>query len=266
MAGTLHHDYLPSANWAEFELLGLRFWSSSVLQNIPGLTHAFTPLGYNMSQRSGADAGTTRFRYRELCRELQLDYTRLVWPEQTHGDAVAAVSVADTGMLPTVDGLITNTAGTVLMSFSADCPLVALYDRSTRAIGVAHSGRAGTLLRIPEKLVNKMNREYGCRSENLIAVITPGAKACCYEIGEDVYRALGNAPQIDKLFVRYDCERTYLDLIGYIAFQLLEVGLDPSSIHLPQHCTICDHRFHSYRRQGPGNGHGALLVSVGADA
>jgi hypothetical protein len=54
----------------------------------------------------------------------------------------------------------------------------------------------------------------------------------------------------------------YLNLTSLLTERLVHAGIRRHAIHLPNHCTICDGRFHSLRRDGPNSGHGALIAAL----
>ena len=81
---------------------------------------------------------------------------------------------------------ITNARGVLIGVKVADCYPIILADRRKKAVGVFHAGWRGTVQRIVEKGVGEMRRQFGCRPQDLVAVIGPGIGSCCYEIGEEV--------------------------------------------------------------------------------
>ena len=83
------HTEFPCAAWSKFSLIGRSFYRSKVLDCFDGLQHVFTPIGYNMSIRSGADTDETPIRQRELCDALDLDYDQLICGTQVHGRVLA---------------------------------------------------------------------------------------------------------------------------------------------------------------------------------
>jgi polyphenol oxidase len=68
------------------------------------------------------------------------------------------------------------------------------------------------------------------------AAIGPGARGCCYEVGEEVHAH----------FAAYDARRgRNLDLAAVARAQLEANGVE---VHDTGLCTICDERFFSHRR------------------
>ena len=194
----------------------------------------------------------------------------MITVQQVHGADVIAVDDARSATgsddtptcVPNVDGMVTNRPGMALMASSADCPLVLVYDPAGRAIGLAHAGWRGTLAGIAERLVACLTSNYGSMPQQMVATICPSAGPCCYQVGADVVElAAERWPEPERFLVRRD-GRTLLDLWSANAAQLQMAGLSPEKIETPGLCSICDHRFHSYRRAGAFTGHGGLIAAL----
>jgi copper oxidase (laccase) domain-containing protein len=77
----------------------------------------------------------------------------------------------------------------------------------------------------------------------VVAVIGPGAGACCYEVGHEVHAAFGAR---SKTGLRRAGRR--IDLRAIARERLLGAGV--ADVLDAQACTICDERFFSHRREG----------------
>lgn len=234
------------------------------------LAHAFTGAGDNLSRTRGPDCEHSQQRREALCDWLGVAHDRVITAQQVHGTHVVVVDDAQsatgaegiTTCVPNVDGLVTNRPGKPLMALSADCPLVLVYDPVGCAFGLAHAGWRGTLGGIAERLVACLMSNYGSAAEQMVATISPSAGPCCYAVGADlVDMATERWPEPDRFLVRCDA-RTHLDLWSANAAQLQTAGLSPERIETPGLCSICDHRFHSYRRVGAGTGHSGLIAAM----
>lgn len=109
--------------------------------------------------------------------------------EQVHGCEVAVVPgcrqiIAPDGLpvVPGVDGLVTNTLGVVLAIYAADCGVIWLADRKTRAIGLLHSGKKGSEGNILKNGLKVMAERFGSRAEDVVAVLSPCIRPPDYEI------------------------------------------------------------------------------------
>ena len=97
------------------------------------------------------------------------------------------------------DAIITHLSEIPIGIFTADCLPILIYDPIHRIAAAIHAGRKGTCQNIVIKTIMAMNREYGCRPEDLVAGIGPGIGGCCYEIDKTVLshlkkRYLSNLP------------------------------------------------------------------------
>jgi polyphenol oxidase len=95
------------------------------------------------------------------------------------------------------------------------------------------------------------------------AVVGPCIRACCYEVGEDVWRRFPDAclTRADSAHARR------LDLVAAVTHRLREAGLRPQQIHTPGLCTACYlDLFFSHRRATqhglPATGRMALLARL----
>jgi hypothetical protein len=107
------------------------------------------------------------------------DPSRLATAEQIHGDrvAVAREPVVHIG----ADALVTNVPGLSLGIYVADCAAVYLADRKGRAIGLVHSGRAGTTKNIVGRTIQVLRNEYSIDPSDLSAEISPCIRPPLYE-------------------------------------------------------------------------------------
>jgi polyphenol oxidase len=161
---------------------------------------------------------------------------------QVHGSAVRFAeegSTEDMGEqeLPHADGQITSTAGLGVMVLTADCLPVAIGREG--AVAMIHAGWRGLADGVLEQGVRALGAP---DAGELIAVIGPGAGACCYEVGPEVHHAFGD----EELMV------VNIDLRAIARERLLEAGVD--RVEERGGCTICDERYFSHRREGPAAG------------
>jgi hypothetical protein len=137
------------------------------------------------------------------------------------------------------DGQASARPGVPLVVITADCLPVALM--GTRAVASLHAGWRGLAGGIVQAGVGAL-RELG-EDGPLQAAIGPGARVCCYEVGEEVHDrfAAQGGP------IR---EGRRLDLPAFAARTLRGAGV--TDVHDCRLCTICDpERFFSHRRDGP---------------
>jgi polyphenol oxidase len=194
------------------------------LRTLDFITHAFT-------LRSQDDTRTDAFEDGTL-RALGFDPSRRVSAEQTHGNGVAVVTQPAL-RIPTVDALATRVAGLPLVIRCADCAAVYIIDRTTPAIALVHSGKAGTLANIAGNTLRAMQTQLGTQPKDCLAFIGPSIGPCHYEM--DIWSAL---------------ER-----------QLREAGVE--ELQNPRICTACHlDRYFSYRAEHGKTGRMLAVLSL----
>jgi hypothetical protein len=153
-----------------------------------------------------------------------------------HGSVVARVGEDDDHRgAPRVeaDGQATALRRVGVMVLSADCLPVALG--SPGAVAMLHAGWRGLAAGVLEQGVLALRELDG--SDEIVAVIGPGAGACCYEVGPEVHTALTGTSR-----------RGPIDLRALARRRLLAAGVE--EVREVSACTICDRRFFSHRREG----------------
>jgi hypothetical protein len=209
-----------------------------LLFELPGGAHALftTRDAGNLSSVSGegaADGGAARERLR-----AGLDLERLARGHQVHGAVVERIEghPADGAEGRHADGQATALGGVGALVLSADCLPVALGGAG--AVAMLHAGWRGLAGGVLENGVAALRELAGGGDDAIVAVIGPGAGVCCYEVGPEVHAAFGGAHR--------DGRR--IDLRGIARERLLEARV--AEVRDARHCTICDERFFSHRREG----------------
>lgn len=221
----------------------------------------------NLGMSRGDDPENVRKNYAILGQALGFDPHKAVLSRQVHSDIVYEVSEKDWGAglytqhLPDCDALVTNTPGTALTVFTADCTPILFYDPVTGAVGGAHAGWRGTALGIAARVVEKMSSLYGSRPEDLCCAIGPNIGFCHFETDGDVPKALLDAfgEEMNE-YIRPQGEKYYVDLKAVNAWVLRRAGV--KTIDVSTDCTMCSpDRFWSHRvTQGHRGSQGAIIV------
>ncbi len=208
--------------------------------------------------------------YHRICNILGVQYNSLVLSAQTHTANVISVNRAQRGIgisrpsFNDVDGLITDSPDVTLVTFYADCTPLFFLDPVKKVVALAHSGWKGTVQKIGKVTVEKMVKEYGCKTENILAAIGPCAGPCCYEVSDDV------AMQLMRAGNNGDCLR-YNSVTGKLHADLwrtnyrimLNAGIKDENITVAGECTVCNaDKYYSHRRQGPERGSLAAFISL----
>ena len=207
-----------------------------------------------------------------FCQSLGLPATRLVTPEQIHGDRIVRVTEEDAGRgakeyveaIAGTDALITDVPNLPLFLCFADCTPVVFLDPEKRAIGIAHAGWKGTVAGIAAKTVARMTAEFGCKPADIIAGIGPAIGPCCYEVGAEVAAKFREAfPEDSEAVISSDNGRLHVNLWEANRRQLLQAGLKRDNIEMADTCTSCEHQWYfSYRADGGRTGRMAAIIAL----
>lgn len=198
----------------------------------------------NMSS-VGGEASEQGAAARERLR-TRTDAGSLARVYQVHGTTVHVVSDGSTqdlsqDELPRADAQITTTSALGLMVLAADCLPVALAREG--AVAMIHAGWRGLAAGVLENALQVMGAlDDGANPSKIVAVIGPGAGACCYEVGREVHEAFGDP----------DRGTSHIDLRSIARKRLLAAGVD--RVEDLGGCTICDERYFSHRREGQRSG------------
>lgn len=164
----------------------------------------------------------------------------LLFMEQVHGNRVVCVDDT-TKTPPQCDAMISNTKGLGLCVMAADCIPLLFYDEVTQSIGVAHAGRAGSVLHVSTQTVRAMQDNFGVNPSHLEVFMGPSIKACCYEVGLEATKGLQSV-------MDYRQGRYFLDLRQSNKDELLTLGVLENNIVDEALCTCCETGYFSYRR------------------
>jgi YfiH family protein len=229
----------------------------------------FTSL--NLGMRSGDDTRAVRDNRAQLSLMTNAFPDLLTFGRQVHGDNVAVVTGSTIGSgatetetpIPDTDAMVTNIPDVPLVVLVADCCSVSLYDPVNNAIALAHAGWRGTAAGIAAAAVSKMGDEFGSNPSELVSGIGPSIGACCYEVGEEVFKSFKKTfPDIaDKVFVDYG-DKFKLDLPKSNRLILETAGVSENNIETAGLCTSCNtDRFYSHRAEHGNTGRfGALIM------
>ena len=253
----------------------LEYLTSDVLD---GAAHCFSTRfgGVSEGALASLNLGTHRGdrpenvleNYARLGRAVGFAPEETVFTKQVHSALVERVGRADCGRglqreaEHGVDGLVTNEPGVALTIFSADCTPVLLFDPVARAIGAAHAGWRGTAAGIAVRAVEAMQREFGCRPENIRAAIGPCIGPCCFETDDDVPAAMHDAlgAQADPFLTRRGA-KWHIDLKAINAHWLKSLGV--RHIDICPHCTACRQDLYwSHRKVGNARGAQIALLAL----
>ena len=201
----------------------------------------------------GGDPDTALENYYALARRTGVRDGFL--PSQVHGAAfVEARGRPRRPLLPAIlgeaDAIWTATPGVWVGVLTADC-LPILLDAGERVMAV-HAGWRGLAAGIVEAAVRFLGGAAALRRVTL----GPAARGCCYEVGEEVVAAVGAGGVTPVMNGRN------LDMVATGEGELRRLGVVEIRRSEPFGCTICDPRFHSYRRTPAHTGRNLAAIAL----
>lgn len=211
---------------------------------------------------SGGDARDSVIENRRrLFEKAGLPPDRLAIAGQVHGEKIAQVS--EPGLFPGFDALVTRTPDLVLCITAADCAVLLLADPEARVVAACHSGWRGTVAEIARRTVEAM-LDQGSQTRQIRAYISPSISTDHFEVGPEVAAEFPDQYVIE----RSDWTRPHVDLKHAIMDQLIQTGIDASSIEMSARCTFSEtHDFFSYRAENGATGRMMGFISLlGEDA
>ena len=236
----------------------ITFLHSEALDRIPGIVHAFSTRRAERNDFSLGPADSPN-------PMIQINRARFLaaigapgWPiiklKQVHSAIV--VDVEDTtaaGEAVPGDAAVTSLRGVVVGVQTADCVPILVADDEGRAVAAIHAGWRGTAARLAQTAVARLSTKYSIPKQSLRAVVGPHIGVCCYEVGDDVVRAVEDQAAIE---MRNEWSKPHLNLATANVGQLVDAGIPHDRIETSSLCTKCrDDLFHSYRRDGKRMGH-----------
>ena len=284
-----------ATHWTERTHRGLRILQVPELAKLSWLVHGFSTRQGGASQLDGQrvlNLGFTEWDARENVKEnrarlqaaVGAQDLKLVSLLQFHSDAILHFESAPTEP-SRADASVTKTAGLLLAVQTADCVPILLVDPKNRAVAAVHAGWRGTLARIVEKAIGRMQMQFGSQPADLLAAIGPAIGGCCYEVGTEVAAAFSgqfaNAAEFfDELRTGDEPnplqwlnmmppghqpppKKVLLDLPKANRSQLEAAGVPAANIFVSDLCTGCrrDLLF-SYRKEGAQSGRMMAVIGI----
>ena len=198
-----------------------------------------------------------------------IDYDDMAVVNHEHGANVLRIAHEHRGRgfykdpLPPCDGIITDDPTVTLVTSHADCGAYFFYDPVHRAIGMAHAGWKGTLLRIGAEMARCMAEEFDTDPSDIIAATGPCICRDCFEVDADLgekFQSEFGYPGISRPGRQ---GKAYVDLELAAAVQFVEAGIRPESITLMNACTYENRRhFFSHRRDKGITGSMAAYIKL----
>lgn len=158
--------------------------------------------------------------------------TAAVHARQLHETEVRWHETGEAGLrlVEPCDGHATDQAGVLLAVSTADCVPVFAVAPGARAVAALHAGWRGASAGVMERGLEMLARRAGVDVSDLLVHLGPAICGKCYEVGPEVFTALGlPAPRAPRP----------VDLRGVLAARASAEGVDPSRLTISAHCTRC---------------------------
>jgi hypothetical protein len=200
----------------------------------------------NLGRKTADDGDHVTENRRRVAAAAGTTWDRFLFGWQVHGPTVKR-STAPLTEVTQEDGQATALTGHPALVFGADCQPILLA--ADGAVAALHAGWRTLAAGIVPEGVAAL-RELGAAGP-VTALIGPGARGCCYEVGEEVH----------QVFARHDARRgeRNLDLAHVAKVELAEAGVE--TVHDVGLCTMCWFGlFFSHRRDGGVTGRQAGIV------
>ncbi len=165
---------------------------------------------------------------------------------QVHGSlTLAHVDVTEgVCVVGEADGHVTARPGVLLTVTIADCVPVFIADPVRRAVGILHAGWRGTAAGVFESGMAAMREAFGSTPGDITIHLGPAICGNCYEVGPEVFRALGE---------RTPAAPRPVDLRRVIRRRATESDVRAEQVTVSGECTRCgDGRYFSHRRGDEG--------------
>lgn len=217
----------------------------------------------NSSFVVGDEALAVQENLARLARAAGVAPERLISARQVHGDRVveAAAVTGDTE----ADAVWTDVPGTAVGVRTADCVPILLEDPRGRVAAV-HAGWRGVINEITARTVEQLVAR-GARVEELRVAVGPCIQRCCFEVDGDLPERFARAFGDDVVVRHPERPKPHLDLPRAVTKTLARLGVPADHVAVLPHCTMCDGRFFSHRRErGVTGRHLSFITCAGASS
>nr|WP_296265531.1 peptidoglycan editing factor PgeF [uncultured Merdimonas sp.] len=224
----------------------------------------------NISTTRGDDPEAVEENKRRLAGAIGVRVEDMTFTHQTHTVNVAVVREEDRGRrFMETDGMVTDVPGICLVTFYADCVPLYLVDPVRKVIGLSHSGWRGTVNRMGQVTLEKMQEVYGTDPKDVVAAIGPSICQDCYEVSEDVidrFKDSFSRKDWKDLFYRKENGKYQLNLWRANELVFWEAGILPEHIAVTNLCTHCNPDIlFSHRTTGDKRGNLSALLALKED-
>ena len=259
---------------------GTGLYCAEALDNAGGVSHGFSTreggitvdppkASLNLSWTRCGSPEEVIANFKIFAEGAGIDYDDMAVVNHEHGANVLRIAHEHRGRgfykdpLPPCDGIITDDPTVTLVTSHADCGAYFFYDPVHRAIGMAHAGWKGTLLRIGAEMARRMAEEFDTDPSDIIAATGPCICRDCFEVDADLGEKFQSEFGYPGISRPGRPGKAYVDLELAAAVQFVEAGIRPESITLMNACTYENRQhFFSHRRDKGITGSMAAYIKL----
>ena len=236
---------------------------SALFEQFPELIFGFStkiglsrpaPFHFNMSLSVGDDPKIVSENRAAFFKALGLELNQVQLQKQVHSDRIGLIERVR--KVEETDAIISGKAGIGLAVSTADCANIYIYDSVLKVIAGVHSGWRSSRLKFLETTLLRMQSEFGCKPENMFAVLGPSIDARNYEVGSE-FTEYFPEDYLSKEGIKYK-----LDLKKFNTDLLFEFGVPEKNVEISAECSYANQELHSYRREGRRSGRALGVIAM----
>ena len=216
-------------------------WTDRFPWLFAGITHSgFPDEPFDLRRFGDAPPNRAVKRWRDLLSES--GFASVIYARQIHATTVLVHDTPDTGVCEAdgpADGHATSTAGLLVAITVADCVPVYVVDAEKRSVALLHAGWRGAAAGILAVGISVLSERWQSEAEDLWVHLGPAICGACYEVGPEVFEALGRPPPPG---------RAPVDVREVLVSQARAIGVRAAQISVSNDCTLCgESKFFSHR-------------------
>ncbi len=247
------------------------FWGDAQTCTIPHKDKAFVDLCQQLRQENGLTNITVNHQvhgidgsfigHKDICAHT---LRQAQGERQSYQDKHACNQIQSTPGINylTRDGdfLITDQPHVGIGVLTADCLPIMVHAPDQNVAAAIHAGWRGSVGGIVDVVIKALADTSSAKCDAIQVYLGPSAHACCYQV-QELFLDNFDTKAKDLCFAQRD-GKIYFDLPLYNTLRLLDCGIKKEHIDTTNSvCTICNNRYHSYRRMA-GNDTGMRQLSM----
>ena len=210
----------------------------------------------NTASNVGDEPAAVAQNLERLSASFGATANQLVTVHQVHGTTVLEATAAGQGVLGEADAVFTRQPGLLVGVKTADCLPILIEDPKTGQVAAVHAGWRGVIGEIVLRAIERL----GADPSGLHVAIGPAIQACCFEVDGELPSKFAAAFGDGVVRPQPGKAKVHLDLSWAVARSLARAGVPDSHVDVLPHCTRCDARFFSYRRDDGRTGRQLSLI------